>query len=371
MRNFRGAVVAVAVGCSCVLIPDPECRADEVTVARIAQVWGERENRVKSCRVVWSEKATYPKGSRHLDMFAAPQDLPPMDVTIPATCTMLIDGRKSRYEYRGQMWSIKTRKLELAEDIVTFDGERSGNTSLSSPLIGNPQVVLNKASASPQSGLPLFLPIWLSVRATAAASEIPIERFSPTGRKEKITNRICSEFSRTISGSVREVVFVDTERDCQITRYAYYRDEKLKIRLEISYQTDPTLGWVPGDWDLVLCNKTGAIEMSTRCVVTEFVVNAPVAPPDFEPVLPIGARVIDLTSGKEMHSAILPSGEQGKEIEYVPGRGMIPYETLMAQPPQRGWWQRTGWWVLTGVGLLLAVGLGVWWVRRGVKPKQS
>jgi len=373
MGQVRVGIAVVALVCSCVLIPDRACRADEVTVGRIAQVWAEREKRVKTCRVVWSEKATYPKGSRLLDMFAAPQDLPTTDLTIPATCSMLIDGHKSRYEYHGQRWSTKTRKLEPAEDIVTFDGARYGNTSLQSPILRNPQVVLKKASASPQSGLPLFLPIWLSVRASIAASEIPIEQFAPTGRKERINNRLCSEFSRNISGAVRELVFVDPDRDCQVTRYGYYMDDKLKIKLEISYQADPTLSWVPAAWDLILCNKTGAIESSTRCIVTEFVTNIEAVSSDFEPVLPVGARVIDLTSGKEMHSGILPSGERGKEIEYVPGQRMISYDTLMAQPPQRDWWQRTRWWILAGVVLLLGVGLAVWCGRSVFRspPKQS
>lgn len=360
---IRGQIVSavVAVACVCVSL-GPVNGADEATVGRIAQIWAGREARAKSCRVVWSETVTYPKGSPYIAR-TDPKNAPTTDVSIPGTCKLLIAGDKSRYEYRGQMWSRKSHKLEPAEDIITFNGSRSANTVLQSPIIAAQQVTINKASESPQSRLPVLLPLWLSVKASIAAKEIPIEKFAATGRKEKINNRLCHEFARNISRTARERIFLDPERDYQLTRYGYYENNKLTIKLEVDYQPDPTLGWVPALWNFVLCNLKGTIMSSARCVVSAFETNVDAPASDFEPVLPIGARVWDLTSGKEMLSAILPSGEQGREIERVPGRPGPSYEELMAQPPQCGFWERIWPWILGASGLLV-VGLIVWWVRR-------
>ncbi len=369
MCKLRVGIVVVAAACLCALVPG-SIRGADLTPAQIAQAWAEREKKVKSCRVVWSEKATYPKGSPYVAPLADPKDVPTTDLTISATCKLIIEANKSRYEYQGQRWSPKTKKLEPAADIATFDGTRSARTTLQSPLIGNQQVIIQKETASPQGRLPLFLPIWLTIRPSVAQKRIPIEQFGATGRKEKINNRLRSEFTRNVPGG-REQVFIDPEGDYQVTRYVdYYTGDKPHIKLEISYRPDPILGWVPAAWDFVLCNNSGAIELSTRCTMTEFTVNLDIPESEFEPVLPIGARVVDVTSGKEIHSAVLPSGEQGRGIEYVPGQDIPLYETLMAQPPERQFWERAWPWVLAGAGLLLVVSLAAWRVRRGRRPPQ-
>jgi hypothetical protein len=211
------------------------------------------------------------------------------------------------------------------------------------------------------------MPVWLAARASIASRVLPVGRYAPTGRKERVDNRLCHEFSYA-SGTARDRILLDPERDYQVVRNTQHVNDKLWVKLEVTYQPEPTLGWVPAGWDLVVCNPDGAIGRSKRCVVTEFATNIEVPDSDFEPVLPVGARVIDLTTGKEMHSGVLPTGERGREIEFVPGRSELPaLETLMAQPPQRGWWARAWPWVLAGGGLLV-VGVAAWRARRNRAP---
>jgi membrane protein implicated in regulation of membrane protease activity len=366
MRQGYVAIIALVLACSGGLVPGLLGQAEEATAARVEQIWAEREKRVKAYRVVWSETTTYPRGSTFLNPRAAPEELPPADLTLKAACKMVIAGQKSRYEYDGEWWSTRSRGVGPAVKVVTFDGGRSANTILKSTLIDNPQVTLKKASVSPNNDLTEFLPIWLTARASVASRVLPIGAYRSTGRRDRVNNRICQEFSR-VSGAVRDQIFLDPERDYQVVRNTQYVNDKLWTKLEVTYQPEPTLGWVPATWDVVTCTPGGAIGVSKRCVVTEFVTNIDVPESDFEPVLPIGARVIDLTAGKEMHSAVLPTGERGREVEFVPGRSKVPsYETLMAQPPQRGFWARAWPWALAGGGLLVVgvVGVAVWRARR-------
>jgi hypothetical protein len=367
MRQIRIGIVVIAV-CSFALVLGPVRGADP-TPAQIAQAWAEREKKVKSCRVVWSEVTTYPKGSFYAAPRAKPEDAPTTDLTIPATCKLIIDASKSRHEYQGQRWSTTTHKLESDASIATFNGTKSARTTLQSPLIENQQVVIKKETVSPESGWPHLLPVWMTIRPSIAQKRIPIEQFVATGRKEKINNRLCSEFTQSVPDG-RKQVFIDIERDYQVTRYVDSWNDKLHIKVEISYRPDAVLGWVPATWDFVQCNRNGAIELSKRCTVSEFAVNADVPETEFEPVLPVGARVVDVTSGQEMHSAILPSGERGKEIEFVPGNSFPSYEELMAQPPERTWWEQVWLWVVVGTGVLLIAIVVAWRVRRGQSPPQ-
>lgn len=363
MRQGRIGIVAAVLVCSGALLSSSGYGADETAAARVAQVWSAREQRVKSCRVTWSETRTYPKGTFFIDPQAPPDRLPPGDLTIKATCTLIIAGRKCRYEYQGEMWSTESRKVAPAADVTTFDGERSADTSLQSPLIEHPQVIIKKSSDPPGGRKSELLPIWLTVRPSVVAKILPIEEYLPTGRRETVNTRLCDEFTQTSSGKTREQVLLDPERGSQVVRCVTFANDKLWMKLDISYKTDPTLQWIPAAWELVVCNPTGGIGLSKRCVVTEFATNIDVADSDFQPVLPTGARVVDLTSGKEMHSGVLPTGERGKEIEFVPGKGMVPYETLMAQPPQSGLWSRVWPWALGGGGVVV-VGIAVWLARR-------
>lgn len=333
MRRMRHYPVALAV---LSVLPwfKSEARAADVTPARIVQVWAEREKRIRTCRIQWSETETLPKGSTFVALREDPTKLPMTDLTLQAKCSLTLGEGKSRYEYRGQVWSTKTKGLAPLTRIVTFDGSRAGTSLLQSPLVGHPEVTIKKTSL-PGQPLPVLLPLWITARGSFAKSDLPIEQFRPSGRTAIIKGRKCVELDRDSSEQVREQVFIDPDQDYQVARYMYYNNGKLKIKLDISLQHDQDVGWIPASWDCLLCNRNGAIESSVRCTVTEFVANLEISSSDFDPVTPPGSRVVDLTSGREIHHAVLPSGEPGKAIEYAPGRGGIPYEELMAQPPQR------------------------------------
>ncbi|MCI0704046.1 MAG: hypothetical protein L0241_23555 [Planctomycetia bacterium] len=342
--------------------------ADEVTVERIAQTWAEREKRVPTCRFRWTQIETHPKGSSLYAIHAARGEaVPTTDLTIHATCTMTLDHEKIRFEYNGQTWSVTDRTLKPFVDVSTFDGTRSASTTLQSTVVDHPEVLIKNASTTPPAmRLPVFLPIWMTVRGSLMKKEIPIEQFQLSGRKLTIKNRLCHELTRKISTNTREQVFVDPGRDNQVTQYRYYHQEKPDMRLDIAYKTDSKLGWIPESWECVVCESTGAIMTSKRCTLTEFVANLEVSASDFEPVCPIGARVVDLTSGKEIHHAILLDGSKGRGIEYVPGSEAVSYDELIAQPPERSQLTKVMVWlvpVVVGV-LLLTVGGLVWRAHR-------
>jgi len=304
------------------------------------KVWKGREEQIKTARIRWTWNETVTRTMME-SLHREGDRKPSVDLLRPGICTVKLDGQKMRYEYEGQTWSRTEGEMRPRAFIATFNGTSYAYSSLKNAVTDHPEVTITGERATREIQYVSLAPLWSSLRfSLLEKSAFSIMSFIPANRTTTIQGRECQEFvSPPQANGVQEHMFIDVGRENQMVRRTTQLSDGVAIlSIDIAYQPHSLIGWVPKSWEYVSRNVKGVTLTSGRCQVEELVINPDVQPEVFEPVLPPGARVVDVTSGREMHYGILPDGSKGKPLDGT--RRIVEYAELYPKPSSSIWLSR-------------------------------
>ncbi len=366
------ALVALAVSASA---QTPVPPAGGPTLAQIREVWKAREEKVRSARVEMSFEQTMHKGyasfmekvSRRGQKPAAdPEPNPPRDIVEKGTAVVALKGGKLRYTYDRPDWDPIEKTLFQSRFADTFDGKRYKH--LRDPMAANEKYALAGIRVVPKSESSTQFPIaalFLTVRGVHPQFNQDIDKYTPTGRMVPVSGRPCVELAMNTTGEdERDLLYLDAERGYVVVRMVTLIDGRPRWQLDVSYQPDPTVGWLPRAWEyLIAFGVSGQLHASGRYTVTKFEVNPVIDDAEFDLVFPPGTRVVDQTTGEEVQYVVRDDGENGRAI----ASSVNPsYEELQKGAPRFNLFVLLALW-----GGAIAVVTGVWWAWQRRKNRSG
>jgi hypothetical protein len=135
-----------------------------VTLETVLQGWRDRQDRVKSVRIQWTEHETVPQGSLS-DFFKhdSPQQLeamgirpgaiiPPRDATYDVACSVVLDGDKIRVERQDHQWSGQADGFVTLPFVSVFDSKVGKTTQTAECRLLGLRQAFNSATPSTWMG---------------------------------------------------------------------------------------------------------------------------------------------------------------------------------------------------------------------------
>jgi len=352
------------------------CQAQQPkpTLDQILEVWTARQDKIMSGRFQLDCQETKHKGSisfmdrearQALGMPPEPEPNPPRDYLVKGTSTVIFDGVNFRYAYDHQQWDPVGKRLYTEHFVDVFDGHLY--KLLIDPASGQqgyPSGNVRKARASESALSFPILPLVFTFRGNHPQFFQNLVKFHVTGKTTIVAGRPCIELVRdTGLPSQREFLYVDSNRDYLVLKEMIVLGGQPNWQLDISYESDATVGWVPKSWEYVIrVGNEHRLTNSARTIVTSYEVNSRRHDEnEFNLAFPPNTRVTDETSDQEMQYVIRENGERGTEI---PTRLNPSYEDLQKVEPRKSRW---GFFTLWTV--VFALALGAWiWLRLRRKP---
>jgi hypothetical protein len=92
-------------------------------------------------------------------------------------------------------------------------------------------------------------------------------------------------------------VWVDASRDYVPLRYSFIRRGLTLFQIDISFQKDDKVGWVPAAWTYVNFGRDGNVTMGTEITISECSFNEAIAWDVFQIAYPSNTRVTDHVTG--------------------------------------------------------------------------
>lgn len=338
------------------------CRFAGITPEQVREVWAAREGKVKTARFEWTKREVIPKGSRSALMAGVVKDeriFPPVDTVLEGKCLLSIDAGKMRYEYDGSSWSSHKYRTAPLKHIMTYDGNEFKELISDSPIIDYPSAVVKKSAEGGGYRDRALRPLWLAARPIQSLDQgFPLLRYEATGRVVEVNGRKCNEFQmddRT-SKSIHRML-LDPERDHMLVRLVVTEDKGVvSLRLDVEYQADSVLGWVPKKWEYISRTRTDQTITSVSCQLTSFTANLVLPADEFDAAFPPRTKVNDFTGEKERAYVILPDGRKTEPV--IREGKVVSYDELVTAGPEgRTRLLRIAMAVGAGVGIVL---LAVW-----------
>jgi hypothetical protein len=334
------------------------------TVQTILQAWGNRQEKVSGARFGLSLEETIHKGSVSLlsmqskrgALSAEPN--PARDYFVKGTGGVSVSGVQLRYFYDIPKWDPVAKSLYQQHYNDAFDGK--SYKFFYSPASGqqeHPIAGIRSVSRSESSLKFPILPVVFAFRGNHPQFFDKLPKFEVTGRTIAIGGRPCCELvQRSASYDRREVLYLDRERDYVTVRDAVLVNGQPSWQLDVTYNPDPTVGWVPASWEYII-RAGGNLVESGRRIVTHYEINPSMDRSEFDVLFPPGTRVLDESSGHQVQYIIRENGDKGKEI---PGDSNPTYQDLEAAGARFNRWVLVGAWG----GVFLSVFVCWIWVRR-------
>jgi hypothetical protein len=335
-RTFAAAVFGL-------IAASPAVAAD---IEDVVKAWKDREAKVTSFRFEWVNRVTLPKGRltrNPLPDTRPTTDIPPHDVVFDAPAYLAADGRKVRMKYDYRHWDPAANRAYAEHNDSAFDGTNFRVKSVYDPPSYPPSGSVLVATGHRDVRLAQNQPVLAAVRGTTPGCEpFDLAAFEPTGRTVPVNGVACAEFTYQKAGTVKpykHTLYLDPARGHLLIRSTAHADGKLHRQLDVSYDADPLIGWVPRAWEHVTYDKSGHVYLAGRCTRTAYELNPRLPASEFDLDFPAGARVMDKTTGVEVESVVQPDGRPGKAFP----RGMAKtYDELRAagpaETPRKWWW---------------------------------
>jgi hypothetical protein len=177
-----------------------------------------------------------------------------------------------------------------------------------------------------------------------------LESMSISPQRARIAGKACIELSRREGASLQRN-WVCPELGYHVVRRLSTIKDKVTLKLDINYRQDPTIGWAPANWTVLLSSSDGFVTDDVRGALVEFTANPPVTDADFDIDFPPGTYVNDQTKRPAEFFIVKADGTKRpvsrKELDKT-------YEELLNSDPPTSPDGRRTWWPI-----LLAVGVGV------------
>jgi hypothetical protein len=341
------------------------------TWEQIEQVWQKRQNQIGSARFHLRLERTLYRGAitslqaaraQAIGSADAGGEQPPQDQFLSGEATISWRGSQIRYEYAIPEWDPIGKRLYSARRQDVFDGQL--NKSLMQPASGQVSYPLGEIRPSRQSlAVSQFalLPLWITFRAGPEGVYPDLKQAVIRERLVPIRNRWAVEVALGDKKGLRqEILYLDAERDYILLRQIVLREQQPSWQIEVRYQQDARVGWVPRSWEYLILEREKQPLVAERYEVVQYALNPSLDDKEFELIFPPGTRVIDSRSGMEMQYVIRENGQPGLT---VPGTDNPTYEDLQKRPVEKHGFLLI---VLVAVLVMGLTGMGLlrWFQRR-------
>jgi beta-lactamase regulating signal transducer with metallopeptidase domain len=249
---------------------------DRATFAAIEAAWARRQARFKSFKFSWKRKSADSKTSTHtlcVDgvRFATSYlnaDRKPLRFATgaktgpgyPADTRLVFDGTTTTVLLITDIRKLVTIHAGLRDRDLQHMGDRALLDALR-PLV-------------PQLG------------------GIDLSKFRVAPGGGQIGEAHCVIIQTEENGGRQKSYWLDPARDYLLLREHRTQNGEDRMRVDLSYRSDPRLGWVPTGWTYAFAASDGAAD-----TVTDSIINQPLPASEFEIKIPEGAQVRDSRKG--------------------------------------------------------------------------
>lgn len=322
--------------------PQPAAGQNEdPRLKRVFADWQTRRERIKRVRYTVSGVEIKPKGSFTDDLgrpLVPPR--PPEDISQPLHYRFLLD-------LEGQRFRLES----TSEDHAFGPGGNGGKTSVSVLIydgkdcwvvhdseVGSPGPEAYQVSLVREDGKfhPLRKIVWLGpgpvlfghgllaglAEPPAFAPQFEAADFVVHGQGVQAGHKclvIRSLPLRQGTDKLYEEYWVDPTQESSVVRYRYFRGGVLVTNTDIEYQKTAN-GWLPVRWTATPFAAEGKIAAILRMSVTDFLVDPPATPSDYQPEIRPGMRILqagDGGAGARRLWHVAPDGSWNEVIDGV------------------------------------------------------
>lgn len=346
------------------------------TIEQIRKVWQARQKKVSGARLDFEIEVTIPKDSvnerakqlRLATKRALPTDInPPNDISVNATGGLSISKSKVRYWYKTQDWDPNKKQLVPLNNIDVFDETDRRVLQLygtdafdgASKLATNNPVGLIKKADRPDIASNLGVAALMYIfRGDDPKFDRPLGNLTQVSDGLiKVGKRECILVSHAEPSKSTEVLFLDRDREYVVVRHARLFDGKPKWQLDIDYQPDTLIGWMPKSWEYTIRVSSGApIVEAKRYTVTKYELNPVITDDEFQLTFPIGTSVVDTAPKRPVQYVVTKEGEQPRKFDL---NDPISYQEMLSRPSKI-----TSISISVSLAVLLIGAIGLWITRK-------
>lgn len=342
------------------------------SVDEIKQAWQKRQDPIKTLRVSWSEVNTLPKGliDQALPNANPKAPNPPTDLRLPGRGMVSFDEQSLRAELTRSRWSVPHRKVMETEETNVFKEGKNTALLTKSTVVTHPSATIERRKKPADIMEYTFWPVTCFARGLSPTfAPFDLNDYELTGKRPTVAGRKCVELAhKTRTTNTTHFLELDAERGFLLLRYFTLTNERMTLRLDITYSPDPALGWVPKSWDYAATSETGMPIGSRQVTRADWETNPELGADTFVNPLPPGTLVHDSTGGDAVQYVVRDDGRSGPPVLDA-DRPNYDQLTDLARSAAR----RERWWLITGVvaGALaliaLAFTLSKRWRRQDIR----
>ena len=284
-RNTIALGVVLAAWCSTVSA-QASAPADP-SLDEISQAWARRQAIARTIRVAY--RIHHTRHAWHSEK---------TEETERATTVTLDGDRLSHvYDLMGptRPEGMATHRHEVVTD-TEYQAYIDRRTRPSVPDATTALITINKR-ADFVPGLPDVHPLVLALRpASTKLSSIDVSQLRIAPKRGVIGGRACLILESTINAppESHRTYWIEPSRDCIIVRSEAFWKGTLGRRIDIDYDHDPLLGWVPRAWSVVDLDDDGQTLQGTfQSSVGDLKFNVPIPATEFTIEQPDGAQLND------------------------------------------------------------------------------
>ncbi|MCI0639872.1 MAG: hypothetical protein L0Y70_12415 [Gemmataceae bacterium] len=319
------------------LVGTPAAAQAKHSKESIVKAWKDRDDRTRSAHFSWTEKQTDTRGviSTFWKLFnpALKEIIPPNDTTYTNMRSLAFERDKLRHENSSFAWSTKTNRYEPMSYLSVFDGETCKvldkyDKNAAKPW---PQAVIREEKQHVDATVAVLQPILMTYRSmTAGMCAWNLEDFILSRQTAVINKKVCLELNRRLAFVKLETkLWVDPARDFVIVRILTLDDNVVTNKIDVEYDQNAEMVWVPKEWEVTFNNPKGNLERTYKSRVTEYSINPTGASPHFDIDFPLGTAV---TNAKDNSRYIIRPDGSGKRM-IPPSDIGATYEQALATDP--------------------------------------
>jgi hypothetical protein len=309
----------------------------EPSLKTVADAWSRRQAKAKTVRVVWRNSKIVTGLKERLQAFGKSRQgqsrssEPPAlsRSTLEKTASLCLDGDRFAYTYdERNTEKVNTPGFKVSlpshyKSVLADVGFQTYTDSRSDPAVPDIESAVVTVEKPEDCDVPQFVdvrPLILALRPFStklSAIDLSTYRISPA--RGKIGDSSCLILEpNPSSNSGGKKFWVDPARDYIILRAVATQEGQAFVNIDINYDRDPVLGWVPKSWSVVQVGTTGNLKSTAQAGADQLSLNAPIPTEEFTVEKPNGALLNDTRTVPSISRRI---GRDGPEpIDQSSGR---------------------------------------------------
>lgn len=327
----------IAYGYCCIVpVMTASAETEDVLRQRVLAMWQNRQDSIKSLRVIWAQERTDTKGGIYRRIDNDYVALPREDTTYHGDCRMLIQEGSSFYEYKGLTLHLGSGQYLPTHMIFAFDGvdskslnkvETPGGTIPSGAVYAEPGNFITRG----YDCLPL---LWYCRPLDAGMGGLSLDEVILRPRSTSLNGRPAIKIDvvprrrptvGATSGTFYWTLWIDPQLDGNVIRAERQDNNNGRVQFEVAYQLDPAGAVKPQHWRFTRQKGVNVIRDIQGLIETcELNVDIPIDA--FELKFPVGAIVSD---NRESAGQIVIQRDGGRIRPILPSEYGTPYKELL------------------------------------------